>query len=206
MAWYYEISLKHCYISPKTEEFQWWMQRLPHGLLFRNCLPFLKCSSSHLENVSNLKHGFILLFCISWPWCAGAVPTGKQLLETAVKLQKGRSATLWAFLDRITCPWLSNSVFIRKILTSKRCPAAMKWTLFWRLTNLTSPSMWVIWGYHGRQKKPQSHRAEQVDSCQQIPKCLRGHRARSGALPTNIVRLWQRWQHSSHHVCWFSCT
>lgn len=57
-----------------------------------------------------------------------------------------------------------------------------------------------------RGKKTPSQGAEQVDSCQQIPKCLRGHGARSGALPTNIIRLWKRWQCSSHPVCRSSCT
>ena len=49
-----------------------------------------------------------------------------------------------------------NSVFMLKILASNRRTAAMKWTLFWTLTYLTYPGMWVSGDTMGEKKKPKA--------------------------------------------------
>lgn len=58
------------------------------------------------------------------------------------------------------------------ILASKSCAAAGKGTLFWRLTDLTSPDLGVTWGCHGGGKTPQNPPCKA--GCHQIAQCWRG--------------------------------
>lgn len=55
----------------------------------------------------------------------------------------------------------NGSVIQMLILASTSCAAAGKGTLFWGLTDLTSPGLRVTWGCHRAEKNtPKSHRAK----------------------------------------------
>lgn len=145
---------------------------------------------------------------LQWTSIKPEVPRSRLCwtISPALGSAPGGDGTLQADVsDNSSCS--PSSVFMLKILASKRCTAAMKCTLFWRLTYLTYPGMWVIWGYHGETKKPQKPLCKaggQLPTNTQVltwPWCTL-----LGTLPINIIGLWQRWQHSSQPACRFSCT
>lgn len=154
-------------------------------------------------------------FCIPWLWCVASVPTGKSCRRPQCISRKPEvllfrlSWAVSAAHTRSSVPWVDispSTVFTWKILARNSCTAAMKWCLLWKPTYLAYTNMWVIWEYHGEKKKTKSTMQSKGTITKKYPVLTWPWCTLSGALPTSIIRFWQRWQCSSHPVSWFSCT